>query len=473
MVYRRRCPCLRRALLLVACACARQSARVPDSSLIMSVAADSNWYVPPGGCRGKAAIRLPADSFRIQSGWSDTSRDLNARDAALARVVPGGWAGEWLGSDGLVIGLVDTSRRLEAVQALYARGHRINGDLMKARAQPVLWDLAQLDDWYNVIIPRAYERRAITNSGIRRTHNRISLGVRDSTQRRALTALLASLDVPCYLVSIDRGIIGVPARGVMRPGASGARSRLRDDTARRMPNVTMAEVESELRALANPSQAEHAQRFFKTGKGQYGEGDRFLGIRVPALRALARRCRSLPVEHTLLLLRSEWHEQRLLALLLLVEHYRHGTEGERQAIYRAYLAHTRYINNWDLVDSSAEHLVGPQLNPEKPRGLFGLDALARSDSVWERRIAMLATFHWIKQGEYRPALLVATRLMDDPHDLIHKAVGWMLREVGKRDLAVEEGFLREHHREMPRTMLRYAIERLPETRRQQYLRGEL
>ena len=222
--------------------------------------------------------------------------------------------------------------------------------------------------------------------------------------------------------------------------------------------------------LANPKDAEHLQRFFKTGKGQYGEGDQFLGIRVPALRSLVRRFRLLAFEHTLILLRSEWHEQRLLALLLLVEQYRWGTDAEREKIYRAYLDHTEYINNWDLVDSSAEHIVGPQLNPAKPRVL---DPLVRSDSIWERRIAMLATFHWIKQKEFRPALHVAKQLVHDPHDLIHKAVGWMLREVGKRDLAAEESFLREHHGEMPRTMLRYAIERLPERRRQQYLRGEV
>jgi 3-methyladenine DNA glycosylase AlkD len=172
----------------------------------------------------------------------------------------------------------------------------------------------------------------------------------------------------------------------------------------------------------------------------------------------------------LILLPSEWHEQRLLALLLLVEHNRRGTDVERRAIYRAYLAHTQYINNWDLVDSSAEHIVGPQLNPEKPRAL---DALVRSELLWERRIAMLATFHWVKQSDFRPTLLMAKRLLNDRHDLIHKAVGWMLREVGKRDLAVEEQFLRVHHRDMPRTMLRYAIERLPEARRRQYLRGEL
>ena len=234
--------------------------------------------------------------------------------------------------------------------------------------------------------------------------------------------------------------------------------------------TSLREVKRELHALTNAREAEHFQRFFKTGKGQYGEGDRFLGIRVPQLRALVRGFRSLPVEHVLTLLRSEWHEQRLLALLLLVEHYRRGTDAERKAIYRAYLAHTQYINNWDLVDSSAEHIVGPQLNPEKPRAL---DALVRSELLWERRIAVLATFHWVKQSEFRPTLLMAKRLLNDRHDLIHKAVGWMLREVGKRDLAVEERFLRVHHRGMPRTMLRYAIERLPEPRRRQYLRGEL
>jgi 3-methyladenine DNA glycosylase AlkD len=237
-----------------------------------------------------------------------------------------------------------------------------------------------------------------------------------------------------------------------------------------MPNGTVAEVEHALHAIANPKDAEHLQRFFKTGKGQYGEGDRFLGIRVPALRSLARRFRLLAFEHTLILLRSEWHEQRLLALLLLVDQYGRGTDAERAKIYRAYLDQTQYINNWDLVDSSAEHIVGPKLNPAKPRQV---DSLVRSNSLWERRIAMLATFHWIKRKEFRPALHVAKQLLHDPHDLIHKAVGWMLREVGKRDIAREESFLREHHGEMPRTMLRYAIERLPEHRRQQYLRGEV
>ena len=230
------------------------------------------------------------------------------------------------------------------------------------------------------------------------------------------------------------------------------------------------DVERALHALANARDAAILQRFFKTAPGEYGEGDQFLGIRVPRLRHLARRFRELPLEQVLNMLRSPWHEERLLALLLLVDLYRRGTDAERDAIHRAYLDHTAYINNWDLVDSSAEHIVGGHLDP---RRLTLLDQLAHSGSVWERRIAMLATFHWIKRGEYRPTLRTAKLLMKDPHDLIQKAVGWMLREVGKRDLAVEERFLLEHYRAMPRTMLRYAIERMPEARRRQYLRATL
>lgn len=232
----------------------------------------------------------------------------------------------------------------------------------------------------------------------------------------------------------------------------------------------LKEVERALHALANARDAAFLQRFFKTAPGEYGEGDQFLGIRVPQLRHLARRFRELPHEQVLTLLRSPWHEHRLLALLLLVDQYRRGTDAEREAIHRAYLDNIVYINNWDLVDSSAEHIVGAHLDA---RRLTLLEQLARSGSVWERRIAMLATFYWIKRDDYRPALGVAKLLMNDPHDLIHKAVGWMLREIGKRDLAVEETFLLEHYRTMPRTMLRYAIERMPESRRRKYLRGEL
>jgi 3-methyladenine DNA glycosylase AlkD len=182
----------------------------------------------------------------------------------------------------------------------------------------------------------------------------------------------------------------------------------------------LAEVRMALRQAADAADAEFLQRFFKTGPGDYGEGDRFLGIRVPVLRRLSRTHRSLSLDDTLELLRSPWHEERLLALLILVEQYRRGDPDARDAIHRVYLAHTAHINNWDLVDLSAEHLVGAHLDPSDLRLL---DTLAASDSVWERRIAMLATFHWIRRGEHRPALHVAARLVADRHDLIHKAVG--------------------------------------------------
>jgi 3-methyladenine DNA glycosylase AlkD len=237
-----------------------------------------------------------------------------------------------------------------------------------------------------------------------------------------------------------------------------------------MTAITLTEIRREMRELADPQVAAFLPRFFQTGPGQYGEGDRFLGIRVPELRRLARRYRSLPREEVGELLRSPWHEERLLALVLLVEQYRRGSEAERQAIYTIYLAHTRYINNWDLVDASAEHILGAHLDSEH---FTVLEEMAHSESVWERRMAILSSFHWIKQGVFRPTLRLATVLLDDAHDLIHKAVGWMLREVGKRDMEREEEFLRERYRIMPRTMLRYAIERFPERRRQQYLRGEV
>jgi 3-methyladenine DNA glycosylase AlkD len=235
-----------------------------------------------------------------------------------------------------------------------------------------------------------------------------------------------------------------------------------------MTALTLTDIRREVREVADPQAAEFLQRFFQTGPGQYGEGDRFLGIRVPKLRRLARRYRSLPRQEVVELLRSPWHEERLLALLLLIEQYRRGSEIERRAIYTIYLAHTRYINNWDLVDASAEHILGAHLDPEH---FTVLEERAHSESVWERRIAILSSFHWIKQGVFRPTLHLATVLLEDSHDLIHKAVGWMLREVGKRDMEREEEFLRETYRMMPRTMLRYALEHFPEPRRQQYLRG--
>jgi 3-methyladenine DNA glycosylase AlkD len=225
----------------------------------------------------------------------------------------------------------------------------------------------------------------------------------------------------------------------------------------------------DLHALADPARAAVLQRFFQTGPGQYGEADRFLGLRVPAVRRLARSYRDLGHPALLELLRSPWHEERLLALLILVEQYRRAGAARRAVIYRSYLANTQRINNWDLVDVSAEHIVGAHLDAAN---LAVLERLAASDLVWDRRIAVIATFRWTKEGNFGPTLHLARLLVGDTHDLIHKAVGWMLREVGKRHRPSEEAFLREHCRTMPRTMLRYALEHFPEVERQRYLRGE-
>lgn len=234
--------------------------------------------------------------------------------------------------------------------------------------------------------------------------------------------------------------------------------------------MTASEVQTRLHQLANSDLATFLQGFFKTGPGQYGHGDRFLGIKVPPLRQVAREFQDLPLEETILLLKSPLHESRLLALLILVRAFGRGDPARQKTIYNLYLGHTAFINNWDLVDSSAEHIVGGYLKDRSRKPLY---RLARSGSLWERRIAVLATFHFIKEEEFNETLKVTSLLLADREDLIHKAVGWMLREVGKRDQAVEEAFLAEHYRTMPRTMLRYAIERFPEERRQQYLRGEM
>jgi len=234
--------------------------------------------------------------------------------------------------------------------------------------------------------------------------------------------------------------------------------------------VTLDALRHELHALADRDTATTLGRFFKTGAGEYAEGDRFLGVRVPNLRALAKKYRSLSPATALELLHSPLHEERLLALLLLVQHFQRGTVKTQRDIYRAYLAHTAQINNWDLVDTSAEHIVGAWLH-DKPR--TPLYRLAKSRSLWERRIAIIATFHYIKRGDYAETLALAECLRDDTHDLIHKAVGWMLREVGKRDRAALEAFLLPHYQAMPRTMLRYAIEKFPETKRRRYLAGKV
>jgi 3-methyladenine DNA glycosylase AlkD len=232
--------------------------------------------------------------------------------------------------------------------------------------------------------------------------------------------------------------------------------------------MTAREAEARLRALADAKAVEGMRRFFKTGPGQYGEGDLFLGVKVPPLRKLARELQPMPLAEAGELLSSGFHEARLLALLVLVGAFEKGDDPCRQAVYDLYLASTARVNNWDLVDASAPAIVGGFLAGRDRGPLFGL---AGSASLWERRIAVVATQHFIRRGDFADTLRLAGLLLGDREDLIHKAVGWMLREVGKRDQAVLEGFLAGHCRRMPRTMLRYAIERLPQERRRQYLEG--
>jgi 3-methyladenine DNA glycosylase AlkD len=229
----------------------------------------------------------------------------------------------------------------------------------------------------------------------------------------------------------------------------------------------LSQARAAMRAVADPARAEVNRRFFKTGPGQYGEGDLFLGVTVPDTRKLVRRFATMPIAEAEELLQSPIHEERLLALLILVRKYQRGDVAERKEIFELYLRNTARVNNWDLVDLSAEHIIGGQLFG---RSTALLDRLAKSRSLWERRIAMLATFYFIRRGEFEPTLRIAKRLLGDEHDLIHKAVGWMLREVGNRDLETEERFLREHAATMPRTMLRYAIEKFPEAKRGELMR---
>jgi 3-methyladenine DNA glycosylase AlkD len=234
--------------------------------------------------------------------------------------------------------------------------------------------------------------------------------------------------------------------------------------------MSVQEIRARLRKLGDKERAKNSQWFFKTGPGEYGEGDRFLGIKVPEIRKLAKDYQAIPLAEATQLLQSSIHEERLLALFILVRAFSKGDECFKEKIYHLYLQNTRYINNWDFVDTSADHIVGAFL---KGKSKKPLSDLALSSDLWERRIAIMATFHFIKEGEFTETLKIAGMLLSDKKDLIHKAVGWMLREVGKRHLATEEYFLKKHYKKMPRTMLRYAIERFPEPKRQRYLKGKI
>jgi 3-methyladenine DNA glycosylase AlkD len=233
---------------------------------------------------------------------------------------------------------------------------------------------------------------------------------------------------------------------------------------------TAVEVRNHLKRRIDPEKARVYPRFFKTGPGEYGEGDRFHGVTVPECRKIAKAARRLPEDEISTLLQSPMHEEREVALFILVDRFQRGDDSERAAVYRLYRRHLDRVNNWDLVDASAPTIVGGTFENRDRAQLY---RWARSKRLWERRIAMLATFRYIKDGDFEDALAIARVLLDDDEDLIHKAVGWMLREVGKRDRAVETEFLRANYRKMPRTMLRYAIEKFPERERRAYLEGRI
>ena len=232
----------------------------------------------------------------------------------------------------------------------------------------------------------------------------------------------------------------------------------------------MKNIEKRLKQLANRETAEIQQKFFKTGPGEYGEGDIFIGVRVPDLRKLAKEFQDLTFSEVRALLASSIHEERLLGLLILVRKYASSDEITKKKIYELYLENTPFINSWDLVDGSAHHIVGAFLMGKNKAPLY---RLAKSENLWERRIAIISTFHFIKHDQYQETLKIAKILLTDPENLIHKAVGWMLREIGKRDGVTEETFLKKHYMKMPRTMLRYAIEKFPEPKRQKYLKGKI
>lgn len=236
--------------------------------------------------------------------------------------------------------------------------------------------------------------------------------------------------------------------------------------------MSLAHIQKDLSAAADPRIAAVSRRFFQTGPGEYGEGDVFRGIRVPVLRKLSRKYQDIDLNEAEQLLRSPYHEDRLLALFLLIRLFVQADESARRKIYNLYLKRSRFINNWDLVDASAEHIVGAFLQGRRKGPLYQMAGSGHL-WLWTRRVAIIATFHYSKRGEFRETLKIARLLLADPEDLIHKAVGWMLRDIGKRDMEAEEAFLRRDGRRLACTMLRYAIEKFPEKKRQNYLKGKI
>jgi 3-methyladenine DNA glycosylase AlkD len=230
--------------------------------------------------------------------------------------------------------------------------------------------------------------------------------------------------------------------------------------------MTLIDIKKDILREANPDQARVLQGFFKTKPGEYGEGDIFLGIKVPVQRKIAKKYKDINLKDIQELLDSKIHEHRLIALFIIIDRYKNSDKNNKTVLFNLYLKNTKNINNWDLVDLSAPNIVGNYLL-DKDRSI--LYKLAKSNNLWEKRISILATFTFIKNKEFKDSLKIAEILLKDKHDLIHKAVGWMLREIGKRDQPIEEKFLKKHYKQMPRTMLRYAIEKFKPKKREWYL----
>lgn len=232
----------------------------------------------------------------------------------------------------------------------------------------------------------------------------------------------------------------------------------------------LKELRKDLKNEANREQAVILHRFFKTGKGEYGEGDKFYGIKVPVQRRIAKKHRDITPADIQELLNSPVHEERLVALFILVDQYARSDDKAKEKLFRFYLKNTKKINNWDLVDLSAPKIIGAHLLNRDKDILF---KLAESENLWEKRIAILSTFTFIRNDHFDTTFLISEILLNDSHDLIHKGVGWMLREVGNQNLREEEKFLKKRYKKMPRTMLRYAIEKFPEKGRKAYLQGNI
>jgi 3-methyladenine DNA glycosylase AlkD len=233
--------------------------------------------------------------------------------------------------------------------------------------------------------------------------------------------------------------------------------------------MTYKEAHAAILKVADKQKGATLQRFFKTGKGEYGEGDKFIGVMVPSVRKLSKQFNQLSLSDIQKLLLSPYNEERLLGILILIDQFQKSPEEKKEKIYRFYLNNLRYVNNWNLVDGSAPYILGPYLENRSRNILY---KFVKSNNIWERRIAILSTFHFIRGHDFTDTLKIIKILLKDKHDLIHKASGWMLREIGKRDAKALEIFLAKEYQKMPRTMLRYAIERFPKEKRMTYLSGQ-